>query len=231
MFDFALTAERRREICIHEAAHAVIHALGGISVYSIEVAPVGVTEWTTIGTYGNEINDSWGICMPDFNPAFSHLSCNEEDDCLEANLDSLKRHVQMLIDEPNGRKLVENYRRKIRAHVCATLAGPIADEIVKGVIEGEIWLVSYAINDDVASAEVTCRLLPFCREFQYHAIETELLLRTPEVWDRVIKLADALEQAGRIDYDDMSLYLPKTIKDWPKSARCKDSFISNFYGH
>jgi hypothetical protein len=56
----ALTREERKAVCVHEAGHAVLHALGGAFVYRVAVAPEGATEWTTTARKGEALADLVG---------------------------------------------------------------------------------------------------------------------------------------------------------------------------
>ncbi|SDJ27312.1 hypothetical protein SAMN04487926_14050 [Paraburkholderia steynii] len=59
-----LTPKLRRAACFHEAGHAVIHALGGSSIYGLAVAPEGSDSWTYHGRKGVEIEGAAGVCEP-----------------------------------------------------------------------------------------------------------------------------------------------------------------------
>jgi hypothetical protein len=53
--------------------------------------------------------------------------------------------------------------------------------------------------------------------------ETEKLLRTKEIWDSLLKLADLLEQAGSLEPDEENdiPFLPGEIEGWPPTCGCR----------
>jgi hypothetical protein len=54
---------QRREVCFHEAGHAVVFALGGVAVSRVAVAPEGAGEWRTPSGNGRTCSDLWGLCV------------------------------------------------------------------------------------------------------------------------------------------------------------------------
>lgn len=55
-----LNAERRREVCFHEAGHAIVHALGGAMIHRLAVAPEGATEpeiWTKVTNLAERLEE------------------------------------------------------------------------------------------------------------------------------------------------------------------------------
>ena len=213
------SAHDRRIVCVHEAAHAVVASLGGLFVYSVEVAPVGATDWTATGRKGDVISDSLGLCSTsDLTMPYSlALRWNADESTLEGNR-AIVRHYLAMLARPQR---AECYRAA-RAHVCLVLAGPIAEAILDGEeppywFESECW--GTGTPDDVHIAEAISWLLPFRNELD-HAIEVTTAALV-EHWDCVIRVADALEHAGKLG-DELGHLLPNQANwppSWPPSPR------------
>lgn len=213
------SAHDRRVTCVHEAAHAVIAAIGGIFVYSVEVAPAGSTEWTATGRRGGVVTDAWGLCCPSDPPTFYLLArrWNADEGFYECDRAILRQYLATL----PSRHRAESYRHA-RAHVCMCLAGPISESILEGEdppywFESESWWTGSP--DDVSNAESFARLLPFRNE-QDHAIEVTTAALV-EHWGCVIRVADALEQAGKLEdeLEHLLTYPAKRPPSWPPSPR------------
>lgn len=214
METYGLTTERRKEVCIHEAAHAVIHAIGGSYIYSLAVAPVGAQSWQYTGRKGAILTELWGCCCISDHPATMFLKWDAEAGYMSADRNSFRAYVNQL-----SKAMKRELRRSFRAHACGTLAGPMADAILQGEIDAETYLESDCYHpDDISISEATTWLLPFRNEFDYLTTVTKQALRTLEIWERVLKLADALEQAGTME-NDIDDYLPERVPNWPKSPR------------
>lgn len=126
MEGYRLSKELRRKVCIHEAAHAVVSALGRIGVYRVAVAPEGATNWTTTGRKGAIHTDLWGLCSTsDCTIAFA-MRWEEENWSIELNRPRLKQ-MRELSDPDWSRTFKKRFRaeyyRDIRAFLCHTLAG------------------------------------------------------------------------------------------------------------
>ncbi len=210
---YRLTARRRREICVHEAAHAVVHAIGGATVYAVEVAPKGATDWVAEGRKGGILTDLWGCCQTSDAPGWMFIRWDEDGYC--GNRKGYTNLLHKLDSHYRGSSKAQ--RRQLRAYICGTLAGPIADAIREGQPEGSIYLEpEWERYEDLTVAEALCWLLPFRKEFDRLATETERILREPETWRAVLRLANALESAGRIEYDGLQHYLPCYRQHWPR---------------
>lgn len=213
--DFEITPERRYEVCIHEAAHAVVYAYGGTFVYSVEVVPVGMSDLTLTGRKGHVHKESMGLCCTSDAP-FSFCFNWDEEDCTFV-VD--KKPFQSVMKLIPGWKKRSEIRRHIRAHVCGALAGNVAEVIFRG--EDEMCLESDSCwsgtPDDVAFADAMSWLLPSWKEFDRLVTETERLLRTPEIWQRVLNLADVLNREGKLEEDIP--FLPEFNRAWPASQR------------
>lgn len=211
-----LTRARRKETCIHEAAHAVIHALGGGYTYQLAVAPEGSTvAWTYTGRKGPVLTGVWGVCETSDAP-FIGLRWDE----IEGGYALDRALYAALIRGLSGQRgWVPEHRRQLRAHVCGLLAGPLADSISACDLE------PYADQEDGEGQDVTvagalCWALPSGRaQFDHAERVTLAALREPEIWQEVVALADALEVAGSMESDAIEPFLPERRKHWPPSAR------------
>jgi hypothetical protein len=109
----------------------------------------------------------------------------------------------------------------MRGWVGALLAGEIATQILNGCEEGQVFL-DWGGNDepeDCDKAVGICMLLPFRfdKEFDSVTKQTERILRTPEVWQRVLNLANLLEEKGILGREEEAIpFLPKPLRNWPK---------------
>ncbi len=210
---FELTSDRRYEVCIHEAAHAVIYAYGGTFVYSVEVAPLGISDLSLTGRKGHMYKETMGLCSTSDAP-FSYCLLWNIDDCTFV---ADKKTFRSVMKSCVGWRKRNEIKRRIRAHVCGCLAGPVADAKYRGKTSDEIYLESESVfsgtPDDVSIAEALSWFLPSWKEFDLLTKETDRLLRMPEIWERVLKLADVLNHAGKIEEDIP--FLPEPCELWP----------------
>lgn len=230
LFEDRLTKERRREVCIHEAAHAVIDALGGSYVYFLAVAPEGATEWQVRGRKGELCTGLWGICCSsDFSTWC--MQWNENEFAYEVDRRAYAKHLRDLEQQINEMRrgegllpkkgIAAEQRRIVRAHICGSMAGPAADAIVKG--EGvedalDYWTADLSDpNDDLCHAEAMARLLPYRGEYDHAVRVTSEALRRPDIWGAVLRLADELERVGHME--DVHPWLPEADRRWPPSPR------------
>lgn len=208
---FVLTKQHRREVCVHEAAHAVIHRLGGAFVDRVAVAPEGASEWSTEGGRGGILSGLWGVCSAT-NPTTFARVCIKWDDALgeyHSDRRAFARHLRQI--EP---ATAFELRRQVRAFVCGLLAGPVADSILEG--DDDPWLEPDWCDgpgEDRVLASAFARLLPFNREYDHLAQVTIETLRRPDIWHKVITLADELERVG--DIEDVDPFLPEWDRSWP----------------
>jgi hypothetical protein len=224
-----LSQEQRRITCIHEAAHAVIQALGGLWVSRVTVAPLGATpDWTMESVKGHIQYGLLGLCEGSGLDIIGISEWNDDECRVEVNYDSFKAYIQSFDNSSPKREAArwrKEYFRHMRAHVCIQLAGKVAEQILDGIPSGEIWVDPSKWSDtphDEHWAAAICRLLPYRNEFDYLTTETERMLRTPEVWERVTKLADELEQHGVVGNDEDEIpFLPERLEGWPSSPRSK----------
>jgi hypothetical protein len=228
LFEDRLTRERRREVCIHEAAHAVIHSLGGAFVYLLAVAPEDATSWEVHDRKGGLNTGLWGICSTsDFFTPFIRWDDEHEyrvdGRAYGVYLRDMERQINDLRRAEGKRpaKIAAEQRRIVRAHICGSMAGPVADAITRGDdVEDALdwWGVDTSDrHDDLCHAEAMARLLPFRNEYGHAVRVTEQALRRPDIWAAVMRLADELDRVGRME--DLDPWLPPAEKNWPPSPR------------
>ncbi|MBC8739018.1 hypothetical protein F6X40_19890 [Paraburkholderia sp. UCT31] len=218
MSDF--TKATRRAVCVHEAAHAVIHALGGAFIYRVAVAPEGCEEWSIESRKGGVIQtDLWGVCQASDPPGLHYLDWYEPDEFGGTYRSRLEewRFIRSQLSLCSRRFM----NRNTRVHVCGLLAGPIASQIWHGcdidVYPGPL-ADGWGPGSDIAKAAGLATLLER-PEYDYLAELTEATLRRPDVWAMVLRLADELEQVG--DIEEFPGLLPEEVPGWPPSSRAK----------
>lgn len=207
-----LTPAQRRATCIHEAGHAVAFALAGVSVYRLAVADEGAEAWRTDIRNGRMCTGLWGLCekadlvLP---RQFLRWLMNE------GGLHPDGKGHPPLLQRPEGRAQIEGFsasqQREIRAQMVGLMAGPAAEQIVRGET---VCLSPAGPFHEVRQAEDLSWLLPARDAFAHAAALTVLTLRQPEVWAAVERLADALERAGTLSHGLRGL-LPAALPGWP----------------
>jgi hypothetical protein len=216
-----LTRERRRAVCVHEAGHAVMHALGGAIVYRVAVAPEGATDWQTTGRKGTPMVDLWGVCEPAGHSGELCIRWDAESGDYGADRRLFAELQRLSAQLPGGRQVRAETLRILRAHLCATLAGPAAEQLHLG--EDEPWLDTegeWGVWDDAKAAQCLDWLLPWRGEIEHLHGVTVAALRRPDVWACVQRVADELERRGDIE-EGLELLLPKPSPAWPPSPRAK----------
>lgn len=219
---YRLTAQERRRTCVHEAAHAVIFALGGATVYDLAVAPEGSTGWTFTGRKGGLSSDLWGICSP----SDMYLPMRWSEDASAYELDSAGwSQLRKAISEfPNGKRVGRAQLTCIRAHACAALAGPLSELLLDGGQDPYIEPL-WERGEDATLAAGYCRFLPYWNEYEHLTEVTVAALREPDIWARVISLADALGIAGHMQ-QSVDAFLPQRRDEWPSSPRSSTTWVS-----
>jgi hypothetical protein len=243
--NYRLTAEHRRQLCVHLAAHAAVNRIGGAWVYMLGVAPVGVRSWTTSERKSRSLGKICGLCsvsdyyckhiewMPDRRRYVANRE-GWERDVRKQHEHLLRRHLNPVPNvtvwdpfsdgAPSVEEFLAAHRRVIRAQACGYLAGHIADGITAGM-EATEALRLYDRRDtqtvgmsDIVSAELLTDLLP-PGEYEHAVRLTEEALRRPEVWAAVQQVASELEQLGLIEDDpcegEALGLLPTPEEDWP----------------
>jgi hypothetical protein len=225
-----LTKELRRVVCVHEAGHAVIFALGGAFVFRLAVAPEGDTgTWTIEGRKQGTLTDLWGVCQPsDFFDMHMHMRWNDDESTWEVDRKGFEAHVrqiQAVLSEAGSRHArthVAETRRIVRAHICGSVAGPAAEQIFLG--DSDLWLDEaddYSNpTEDIVIAQARSWLVPYRNEYRHACEVTEAALRRPDIWERVMRLADELERVGDMT-DELDGFLPEPLPGWPSSPKRK----------
>lgn len=213
-----LDAKTRLEVCYHEAAHAVVHALGGASVFKLAVAPVGSTDWEIENRKGFLISDAWGVCESSTPPStvLMNIHWDDEKNQYIAN----RKNFSAMVKSIAG--FLKNYRndlnRVLRAQICGNLAGPIATGIF---YDQEACLESspckYQEGGDIAFSIALSMFLPqsSARELLHAKCIVKELLQTPSIWTTIQTLALALERQGEMDSSKLEPFLPEQLDNWP----------------
>lgn len=206
-----LTRALRRETCAHEAGHAVAFALAGVPVLRLAVAPEGAERWRTDIRTGRCCTDLWGLCekadlvFP--RPFMRWLGS-------EGVLHPDGRGFEEILDTPLGQAQLEGFapaqRRDIRAHIVGLLGGPVATCLFNGDAAA---LHTLAELDDVARAARLGRFLCAPDALPTCFALTAQVLRQEDIWERVMQLADRLEQHGELRANLRSL-LPPALPGW-----------------
>jgi hypothetical protein len=221
MLNDCFTKEDRRVVCVHEAGHAVIHAIGGSCVYRVAVAPEGtVNGWTTRTRKGAALIDLYGVCEPSeywISPNALKWDGNTRNwDC---NIDYFNRDILRSAqancpDDPD--KYVAAQHRQVRLLLCGSLGGPIAERLV---VYGDVWFEDLEYdevcvpNNDITAAKGYARLLPHADEYKHAFQITKEIIQRPEIWQSVMQLADELERLG--DLYELMDFLPDIQEEWP----------------
>ena len=218
-----MTPGERRILCIHEAAHAVIAGLAGVFV---EKVVAGVAS-------GYCIKDGF-LVQPEFLRWDEDAGQYHSD---RAAFEAYFREVERQINAWDAatkksagiadtvRNTLLTTRRAVRADLCVLLAGPIAEAIVANE---ETWslVVEFDFDTDnvkdydIPKALALAGLLPSAKELEHARINTEAMLRRPEIWDRVQALADLLEQRGEL-CEELDVMLPPAQRGWPTSPQTR----------
>lgn len=216
-----LTRAERWETCIHEAGHAIAFALGGVPVHRLIVAPEGAEGWHTQGRMRQSCADLWGLCekaelvLPRY--FLRWLSS-------EGGLHAHGRGFEPVLASPGGRIMVEGFSaeqcRVIRAQLLGLLAGPAAEQILRGE---PVSLLDRPDLDDVAKAESLAWLLPERTELAHAAALIAATLREAAVWAQLVALARALEEAGEMT-TTLRAHLPAARLEWPPAPPALDWF-------
>lgn len=238
---YRLTAEHRRQLCVHIAAHAAVSKMGGMGVYMLAVWPVGERSWTKGDRKAQVLGRILGVCnTSEFN--CSHLAWDEGSHTYVADREGLESYIEskhefltrLITDEfpavgrlPTLEEVLAEQRRVIRAQACGYLAGHIADGIKDGMEATEalrlydIRHTQYVGPSDIPVAQGLTDLLP-PGEYEHAVRLTEEALRRPEVWAVVQRVASELEQLGLIKGDpcegDAQKQLPDREQGWPPAA-------------
>jgi hypothetical protein len=213
----ALSEQERRGVCIHEAAHAVVHAVGGGVVFGVKVAPAGATDWHAWSINGKSLSDLWGCCSTAAAPIGEFIRWDSDTLSYAADRKGYAARLQLIERHQRGSGAAQ--RRELRAFICGVLAGPIADEIRAGALPGIELFQESEEGTDEAIAEAMAWLLPFRNEHDHLIAETESALREAGTWQAVMRLANALEVEGCIEGSDLDAYLPRPRRAWPPSPR------------
>jgi hypothetical protein len=219
------TKRHRQKVCLHEAGHAVVHAIGGSFVYRLSVAPEGDDgSWAPRLRTGSFVKDVWGLCEPSEPPLPKEaLKWDEVTNQFVCHRDVYDAHLrssavgQSPADYPF---FLAEQRRQLRAHICAWLAGPLVECLRHGrrtdwkhVEEMHYKIYEPYPSDDVIMAKACGALLSDGPECEHACEVTTAALRRPDIWDAVQRLAKELERVGEIH--ECHDWLPSPENEWP----------------
>ncbi|EUC18714.1 hypothetical protein PMI06_003090 [Burkholderia sp. BT03] len=77
------------------------------------------------------------------------------------------------------------------------------------------------LESDVERAAGLAQLLPYRKEFQHACDVTCDAMRRPEIWSRVVALADELERSGNMCPDAIAEFLTQPDTNWPPSGAAR----------
>jgi hypothetical protein len=214
-----LSAEKRRAVCVHEAGHAVVHALGGAFVYGLRVAPLGATDWRTRGRKGAKLADLWGVCLVSDAPCGIAMEWHEFDG-LSVNRPLWLGMLAMYESAAKGARV--EARRQLRAWIAGTMGGPMAEAMCAGE-PCDLAPDDWAELSDETMIEALAWLLPQRAELEHLQALTAHALALLEVWACVLRVADALEARGSLSAGQVSKLLPAPVPSWPPSLRTRQA--------
>lgn len=221
-----LSPQERRGLCFHEAGHAVVKALGGARVYRVAVAPLGSEDgaWFHESRKGKRVDEVWGFCEAAGSPADSCIRFDPASGDYGVDQTLFSQVQRGWRDTTVRRRSSTEMYRQIRLHLCAALAGSLAEQIHRG---GDVWLddeADWCDWNDVKVAACYARLLRQRGELERLHAETVRVLQLKEVWPFVERLANALDLTGCLNFDDDSEgLLPAPLLDWPPTPRGEEA--------
>lgn len=216
-----LTKEHRRAVCVHEAGHAVVHALGGTELYRVAVAPIGATSWSVTSRKGRPSTDLWGICEPMRTLAAAmFMRWDAHASCIAVDRKGFRQYLSLV--GARRRDVRREAWRELRAALCASEAGPIAEALYLGNEPEPDFFGVDGVLDDAKHSMALDEFLPWRNELEAMHALTVRTLRNPEVWRVVIRLADELERTGDLT-EELDFFLPEPVPDWPPSPRARSA--------
>lgn len=225
--EIEISKEHRRAICVHEAAHAVMHAFCGSTVYGVAVAPVGARDWAYECRRGLASDDIWGACEAS-NPASAQTFMRWNADEVRYDVNRAGFEAVCLMEAQVGfyidvETAILASQAIVRKHLLATLAGPVGEAIHLGeVVKYAAYPMDLAEGEDLTKAAAYEQFLPGPNEYDYAVDLAEQTLRKPDVWAMVLKLADELERHGEVG-EGLDAFLPASIEGWPPPPVMRDS--------
>ncbi len=211
-----LTANRSDKACLQHAANAVILAIGGCA--ALALVPLEFSAAPTIeSTKRSLTNIAEAFFCNGESPDWDFLRWNDGLGVFSADRKAFDDFIGQV-----GRKKRQPIRRQIRVIACVALSGPMAKAIQNGEPEGRFIRSGYDNSaQDMSLAEACCQLLPFRHEIVYLADKTERLLRNPDIWQAVIRLADLLESREQLEPERLLGVLPSARPHWPPPPKNK----------
>lgn len=217
----ALSAEERRFTCIHEAAHAAVHGVAGMGLVGVKVAEVGAQSFQAEGHPDLTLVSQWGMERFDGNPVMPGFMPWSEEDGYKGNRPAFDEYLEFMDAQVKSEPVFSvGIRQLVRAHLCAILAGPIAESIARGsVVEARLGDERGEL-DDLARVTGLLDLITDAGDdrhamFKHFQGETGKLLCEPGVWSAVTGMADLLEKQGELGNAELTRLAPDWRPEWP----------------
>lgn len=207
-----LTRRDQYQAAIHEAGHAVIYALAGVSVGFVAVAPSNVRRWEFVDPEGNAFNHFVGICGKASNPmARDYMTWSEEKSCFDTDVDTYLHILEVFSELCQQPSVRHDFDHEVMAHIVGVLAGYAAEA---RYVDGDVPVDSFPSKTcDISIAMGLCAFLPGENNMENLSMVLGRTLANQEVWRYVTRLADALVEQGCIT--DIKPYLPEQEPHWP----------------
>ena len=217
----ALSAEERRFTCIHEAAHAAVHGVAGMGLVGVKVADAGATSFQAEGQLNLTLVSEWGMERFDGNPVMPSFMPWTEEDGYKGNRPAFEEYLAFMDSQVQSDPVFSvGITQLVRAHLCAILAGHVAESIARGT-----KVIAEAGDDrdevgDMARVTGLLDLITDSRDDRLEVLkhfqdETGKLLCEPAVWSAVTRIADLLEARGELGNEDLARLAPDWRPEWP----------------
>ena len=217
-----LSAEERRFTCIHEAAHAVVHGVAGMSLMGVKVADVGATSFQSAGPTHLTLVSAWGMESFEGNPVMPTFMPWTEEHGYRGNRPGFEEYLEFLDTQVESDPVFSvGIRQLLCAHLCAVLAGQIAESMARGTAVDSDLEHERGELGDMARVSGLLDFITNTRDEHPAALrhfqgETGNLLCEPDVWAAVTRIADVLEAQGEIGNEELMQLAPEWRPTWPK---------------
>lgn len=216
-----LSAEERRFTCIHEAAHAAVHGVAGMGLVGLKVAELGALSFQAEGHPDLTLVSRWGLERFDGNPVMPGFMPWSEEDGYTGKRLAFDEYLEFMDAQVKSEPVFSvGIRQLVRAHLCAILAGQIAESIARGaVVEAKLG----DDRDELGDLARVAGLLDLITEvgddkaavLKHFQGETGKLLCEPSVWSDVTGIADLLEKEGELSNAELTRLAPDWRPEWP----------------
>ena len=216
-----LSAEERRFTCIHEAAHAAVHGVAGMGLVGVKVADQGAPSFEAEGPINLTLVSEWGMERFDGNPVMPSFMPWTEEDGYKGNRPAFAEYLAFMDAQVQSDPVFSvGITQLVRAHLCALLAGHVAESIARGTkVVAELGLDRDELGD-MARVSGLLDLIAGPQEdrlevLQHFQDQTGKLLCEPAIWSAVTRIADLLEARGELGNEDLVRLAPEWRPEWP----------------